>query len=90
MSEEPWPPPVVPTAPAPVPRDPRGRLIIAVGLLLGFFPVIVPIVASIFVSDALNESTTLGTLPWLTIFTVPLAVIGIVVTFAIRRSIRQR
>jgi len=41
-------------------------------LVFGFLPILIPLVASIFIDDALNEGTsTLGVLPWLTFFTLP-------------------
>ena len=53
------------------PRERRTPIIYA-GLVFGFFPILIPLVASIFIDDALNEGTsTLGVLPWLTFFTLP-------------------
>lgn len=50
----------------------RRTPIIVSGLVFGFLPILIPLVASIFISDALNEGTsTLGVLPWLTFFTLP-------------------
>jgi hypothetical protein len=56
----------------------RRTPIVYAGLLFGFFPILIPLVASIFIDDALNEGTsTLGVLPWLTFFTLP--VCGVVI-----------
>jgi TRAP-type C4-dicarboxylate transport system permease small subunit len=51
----------------------RGSLIVLGGLVFGFFPIIIALVASIFVDDALNESSSAwGVIPWFTFFTLPL------------------
>ena len=53
------------------PRERRTPIIYA-GLVFGFFPILLPLVASIFLDDALNEgASALGALPWLTFFTLP-------------------
>ena len=50
----------------------RRSPIVYAGLLFGFFPILMPLVASMFIDDALNEgSSALGALPWLTFFTLP-------------------
>jgi len=42
--------------------------------MFGFLPILIPLVASIVINDALNEgSSTLGVLPWLTFYTLPIA-----------------
>ena len=52
----------------------RRTPIVYAGLVFGFFPILIPLAASIFIDDALNEGTsTLGVLPWLTFFTLPVA-----------------
>ena len=49
------------------------------GVIFGFSPLLFSLIASIFVDDALNESTALGTIPWYTLFTLPIgAVIAII------------
>jgi TRAP-type C4-dicarboxylate transport system permease small subunit len=49
------------------------------GLVFGFFPIIIALVASIFVDDALNESSSAwGVLPWFTIFTLPIGIVIVV------------
>jgi hypothetical protein len=67
-----FPPPSNPP-PATQHRPKKRRTpIVYAGLLFGFFPILIPLVASTFIDDALNEGTsTLGVLPWLTFFTLP-------------------
>ena len=62
------------------PKKRRTRIVYA-GLLFGFFPILIPLVASVFIEDALNEGTsTLGVLPWLTFFTLPVG--GVIMLIA--------
>ena len=76
-----------PQTPAEPPRNSprfRGSLIVVAGVVFAFLPLLITLVGSIFVDDAFNEGTSsLGTLPWLTILTMPIgvvvAVIGLVV-----------
>ena len=50
----------------------RRSPIFYAGLVFVFFPILIPLVASIFIDDALNEgASALGALPWLTFFTLP-------------------
>jgi len=50
----------------------RRNPIFYAGLVFVLLPILIPLVASIFLDDALNEgSSALGTLPWLTFFTLP-------------------
>lgn len=67
-----FPPPSNPLPPSqPKPRIRRSPIIVS-GLVFGFLPILIPLVASSFIDDALNEgSSTLGVLPWLTFFTLP-------------------
>jgi TRAP-type C4-dicarboxylate transport system permease small subunit len=66
-----FPPPL--PQPSPPVRRMRGSLIVLGGLVFGFFPIIIALVASIFVDDALNESSSAwGVIPWFTFFTLPL------------------
>ena len=64
-----------PSNPLPLSQNkPRKRRspIIFWGLVFGFLPILIPLLASSFIDDALNEgSSTLGVLPWLTFFTLP-------------------
>lgn len=67
-----FPPPSNPLPPANnKPKKRRTPIFYAV-LVFVFFPILIPLVASIFIDDALNEgSSALGALPWLTFFTLP-------------------
>ena len=50
----------------------RRSPIFYAGLVFVLFPILIPLVASIFLDDALNEgASALGALPWLTFFTLP-------------------
>jgi TRAP-type C4-dicarboxylate transport system permease small subunit len=49
------------------------------GVIFGISPLLFSLVASIFVDNAFNESTTLGSAPWLMFLTLPIGfVIAIV------------
>ena len=50
----------------------RRSPIFYAGLVFVLLPILIPLVASIFLDDALNEgASALGALPWLTFFTLP-------------------
>lgn len=80
-----FPPPVIPPPPPPARRrEQRGSIIFVAGVVFAFLPIIITLVASIFVDDAFNEGMSAwGTLPWLTILTLPIggviALIGLVI-----------
>ena len=60
-------------------RKVRGLYVVLGGIIFAFLPLLVTLIASIFVDDALNEgSSSFGVLPWLTFFTAPLIHDGIV------------
>ena len=68
------PTPSIPLMPPQRVPKKRRLLIVFCGLIFGFLPILIPLVASIFIDDALNEgSSTLGVLPWLTFYTLPIA-----------------
>lgn len=73
------------TFPSPPPPPPhsgqreRGSPLVLGGVIFGFSPLLFSLVASIFVDDALNESTSLGSLPLYTIFTLPIGVVIVIV-----------
>jgi hypothetical protein len=73
-----YPPP--PPPPPFVQERRRSRMVLG-GVIFGFSPLLFSLVASIFVEDALNESTKLGSTPLYTIFTLPiggvLSIIGL-------------
>ena len=72
-----------PTAPPPPPPPPgqkkRGSPLVLGGVIFGISPLLFSLVASIFVDDAFNESTALGSTPLLMIFTLPIAVVIVIV-----------
>lgn len=71
-----------PPPPPPPPRHKgRASLLVVGGVILGFFPLLFSLVASIFVEDALNESTALGAIPWYTFFTLPIGGVIVMVGF---------
>jgi len=79
-----FPPPTAPPSTSRTPRRKRGSLIVLSGLIFGFFPLIIPLVASIFMDDALSEgSSTLGVLPWLTFYTLPIGCVIVLVGLVI-------
>lgn len=65
------PPSNPPPTTQPKPKMSRSPIMVS-GLVFAFLPILIPLVASIFIDDALNEGTSpLGVLPWLTFFTLP-------------------
>ena len=73
-----------PSPPPPPPhagqKERRSPLVLG-GVIFGFSPLLFSLVASIFVDDALNESTSLGSLPLYTIFTLPIGLVIFIVGF---------
>ncbi len=73
-----------PSPPPPPPRsgqkERRSPLVLG-GVIFGFSPLLFSLVASIFIDDALNESTSLGSLPLYTIFTLPIGLVIFIVGF---------
>ena len=75
------------TFPSPPPPPPhsgqkeRRSPFVLGGVIFGFSPLLFSLVASIFVDDALNESTSLGSLPLYTIFTLPIGLVIFIVGF---------
>lgn len=75
------------TFPSPPPPSPhsgqkerRSPLVLG-GVIFGFSPLLFSLVASIFVDDAFNESTALGSTPLLMIFTLPIGLVIFIVGF---------
>jgi hypothetical protein len=75
------------TFPSPPPPPPhsgqnerRSPLVLG-GVIFGFSPLLFSLVASIFVDDALNESTAIGSTPLLMIFTLPIGLVIFIVGF---------
>ena len=73
-----------PSPPPPPPRsgqkERRSPLVLG-GVIFGFSPLLFSLVASIFVDDALNESTAIGSTPLLMIFTLPIGLVIVIVGF---------
>ena len=71
-----------PSPPPPPPRsgqkERRSPLVLG-GVIFGFSPLLFSLVASIFVDDALNESTALGSTPLYMIFTLPIGFVIVMV-----------
>ena len=75
------------TFPSPPPPPPhsgqkarRSPLVLG-GVIFGFSPLLFSLVASIFLDDALNESTAIGSTPLLMIFTLPIGLVFFIVGF---------
>lgn len=73
-----------PSPPPPPPhsgqKERRSPLVLG-GVIFGFSPLLFSLVASIFVDDALNESTAIGSIPLLMIFTLPIGLVFFIVGF---------
>ena len=73
-----------PSPPPPPPhagqKERRSPLVLG-GVIFGFSPLLFSLVASIFVEDALNESTAIGSIPLLMIFTLPIGLVMFIVGF---------
>ena len=71
-----------PSPPPPPPhagqKERRSPLVLG-GVIFGFSPLLFSLVASIFVDDALNESTALGSTPWLMFLTLPIGFVLVLV-----------
>jgi len=61
-------------------RNIRGLYVVLGGVVFAFLPLLVTLVASIFVDDAFNEGTSaFGTLPWLTFFSAPIGAVAVLI-----------
>jgi hypothetical protein len=73
-----------PSPPPPPPhsgqKERRSPLVLG-GVIFGFSPLLFSLVASIFVEDALNESTAIGSIPLLMILTLPIGLVIFIVGF---------
>jgi len=73
-----------PSPPPPPPhsgqKERRSPLVLG-GVIFGFSPLLFSLVSSIFVEDALNESTAIGSIPLLMIFTLPIGLVFFIVGF---------
>ena len=61
-------------------KERRSPLVLG-GVIFGFSPLLFSLVASIFVDDAFNESTAIGSTPLLMIFTLPIGLVIFIVGF---------
>ena len=75
------------TFPSPPPPPPhsgqkeRKSPLVLGGVIFGFSPLLFSLVASIFVDDAFNESTAIGSTPLLMILTLPIGLVIFIVGF---------
>ena len=73
-----------PSPPPPPPhsgqKERRSPLVLG-GVIFGFSPLLFSLVASIFVEDAFNESTAIGSTPLLMILTLPIGLVIFIVGF---------
>ena len=73
-----------PSPPPPPPhsgqKERRSPLVLG-GVIFGFSPLLFSLVASIFVDDAINESTAIGSTPLLMILTLPIGLVIFIVGF---------
>jgi hypothetical protein len=72
-----FPPP--PPPPPPSGHKKRRSPLVLGGVIFGISPLLFSLVASIFVEDALNESTALGSAPWLMFLTLPIGFVIVIV-----------
>ena len=76
------------TFPSPPPPPPPSRQkkrrspLVLGGMIFGISPLLFSLVASIFVDNAFNESTALGSTPLLMIFTLPIGFVIVIVGLA--------
>ena len=71
-----FPPP--PPPPPSVQKKRRSPLVLG-GVIFGISPLLFSLVASIFVDNAFNESTALGSAPWLMFLTLPIGFVIVIV-----------
>lgn len=72
-------PPPPPPPPSPPGQKRRRSPLVLGGMIFGISPLLFSLVASIFVDDALNESTALGSTPWLMFLTLPIGAVLVIV-----------
>jgi len=70
--------PPAPPPPPPGKKRPRSPLVLG-GLIFAISPLLFSLVASIFVDNAFNESTALGTAPLLMFLTLPIGFVIFIV-----------
>lgn len=74
-------PPPPPPPPPPSQKKRRSPLVLG-GVIFGISPLLFSFVASIFVDNAFNESTALGSTPWLMFLTLPIGFVIVIVGLA--------
>ena len=85
----------LPISPPPPPppsgqKKPRSPLVLG-GMIFAISPLLFSLVASIFVDDAFNESTALGSTPWLMFLTLPIGFVIVMVGLTTgARNMRNR
>jgi len=75
-------PPAPPPPPPPPGKKKRRSPLVLGGMIFGISPLLFSLVASIFVDDAFNESTALGSTPWLMFLTLPIGFVIVMVGLA--------
>ena len=73
--------PSPPPPPPPSHQKKRRSPLVLGGVIFGFSPLLFSLVASIFVDDAFNESTALGSTPLLMFLTLPIGLVIFIVGF---------
>jgi hypothetical protein len=73
-----FPPPPPPPPPPSGQKKRRSPLVLG-GVIFGISPLLFSLVASIFVDNAFNESTALGSTPWLMFLTMPIGFVIVMV-----------
>ena len=72
--------------PPPPPSGQKKRRLVLGGVIFGISPFLFVLVASIFVDNALDESTPLGAIPWLMFLTLPIGFVLVMVGLATGNS----
>ena len=75
-----FPPP--PPPPPPSGQKKRRSPLVLGGVIFGISPLLFSLAASIFVDNAFNESTALGSAPWLMFLTLPIGFVIVIVGLA--------
>ena len=84
-----FPPP--PPPPPPSGQKKRRSPLVLGGMIFGISPFLFSLVASIFVDNALDESTPLGAIPWLMFLTLPIGFVLVIVGLTTRaRNVTNR
>ena len=68
-----------PPPPPPLGQKKRRSPLVLGGMIFAISPLLFSLVASIFVDNAFNESTALGSTPWLMFLTLPIGFVLVMV-----------